>query len=451
VTSGAVPLVSDDERSLSVRDEAIRIAKLAWPITLAQFGMISLHLVDTAIVGRSSVENLAGVALGRSISFLTLSAGMGIPLSLEALATQAVGAGEPENAFAAFRGVIRTCFVAWFPITLVSLACTLVLGPLGVEPAVSRKALLFLIGNAPGAFGFLLFLAAKSYLQANGRTTPALIAAVVANIVNYGTCKLLVGGSAPLGLPPLGAFGAGISASFAALILGGIPLYAAWRVRPAREVEPLGLVRVLGLGVPIGLQLLAEVGVFSVVALVAGRLGSSVVAAHQVAIGLASATFMIALGISGAAAVRVGAAVGAKRSPRRSGYVAVGLGVSTMTIGALVFLLAPHVVVEPFTNDAEVRSIAIQLLRIAAVFQLFDATQGVLAGCLRGAGDVRFPFAVMLIGYWVVAFPLSLTLCFGLGWGAVGLWWGLSAGLCLVALSLFARFTRITSRSIDRV
>src|SRR4029453_11343003 len=108
--SSSASLPSENDSTLSIRDEALRIGRLAWPITLAQLGMISLHLVDTAIVGHSSVENLAGVALGRSISFLTLSAGMGIPLSLEALATQAVGAGEPENAFAALRGVLRASF-----------------------------------------------------------------------------------------------------------------------------------------------------------------------------------------------------------------------------------------------------------------------------------------------------------------------------------------------------
>ena len=442
------------------RSELARLVSLAWPITLAQLGMMSLHLVDTAIVGRSSVDDLAGVALGRSIAFLTVSAGMGIPFALETLATQAVGAGEPEVAWAALRGALRASLVAIVPLSVVAVAITLALPRFGVDAAIADRALSFVVGNAPGSYGFLLFLAAKTFLQAHGRTSPALVAAGIANVVNLIVCSLLVRGDDALrsvglsgmGLPRLGAFGAVLAASIATLLLGALTFYAAWQTRPrdASSTPPLAMSRVARIGLPIGLQLLAEVGVFSVVALVAGRLGARVVSAHQVAIGLASTTFMVALGVAGATAVRVGIAVGAGRSPRRVGFLGVGLGVGTMSLGAAMFLTVPEPLARLFTTDPDVIATSVRLLRIAALFQLFDATQGVIAGALRGAGDVRFPFAVMLVGYWGVGFPLALVLGFHLGWGAAGLWWGLAAGLAFVAAALLARFTYIAARPIAR-
>lgn len=444
----------------TLRGELRAITKLAYPITLTQLGLMSLALVDTAIIGKSSVEDLAGAALGRSILFLTTAAGMGIPLSLETLATQAIGAREPEVARAALSGALRASAIVTLPIVAVAIAIALTLPSFGVEPAVARRALDFVLGNAPGTYGFLLFLGAKTFLQAHGRTAPALVAALFANVLNYGVCNVLVHGDDALaaigfprfGLPKLGALGAGLSVSISQFVLGGITLYAVNALIPrARNRAPLPVARIVRFGIPIGLQMLAEVGVFSVVAMVAGGLGAEVIAAHQIAISLASTTFMVALGISGAAAVRVGATVGAGHSPRRIGYLATGLAVAIMGLGALAFWFVPGLLIAPFTNDPTVRSIAVQLLAIAAMFQLFDATQGTLAGALRGAGDVRWPFVMMLIGYWAVGFPLALLLAFSLDWGAHGLWWGLSAGLCFVALALLARFSHVTSRPITRV
>lgn len=454
------PVDAPPPDDVSTGAELGRLAVLAWPITLAQLGMMSLHLVDTAIVGRSSVDDLAGVALGRSIAFLTVSAGMGIPFALETLATQAVGASEPDAAWSALRGAIRASLVAIVPITFVALAITFALPRFGVEAAIADRARAFVIGNAPGSYGFLLFLATKTYLQAHGRTTPALIAAAIANVVNVVVCSLLVRGDdalvsvglAGVGLPRWGAFGAGLSASLASLLLGALTLYAAHALRPreAARVPPMPMTRVARIGLPIGLQLLAEVGVFSVVALVAGRLGARVVSAHQVAIGLASTTFMVALGVSGATAVRVGIAVGAGRSPRRVGVLGTLLGVGTMSLGAAMFLTFPEPLARLFTTDPDVVATSVLLLRIAALFQLFDATQGVVAGALRGAGDVRFPFLVMLVGYWGLGFPVALFLAFRVGWGASGLWWGLAAGLAFVAVALVARFAHITAKPIVR-
>ncbi|MDF2694260.1 MAG: Multi antimicrobial extrusion protein, partial [Labilithrix sp.] len=259
-----------------------------------------------------------------------------------------------------------------------------------------------------------------------------------------------------LGFPRLGAFGAGIASTISMFVLAAWVLVAAWRQRPktmGRALEPLRelpTMRVLRLGMPIGLQLLAEIGVFSLVAVLAGRLGSVAVSAHQIAIGLASFTFMGALGISGATAVRVGHSIGEGRSPRSAGLVGIGLGATFMSCSAIVFLLARRPLVEVFAQDPAVIDLGASLLIIASAFQLFDGIQGVAAGALRGAADVRFAFLANVGAHWFIGLPLALFLGFRAGLGTQGLWIGLLAGLTLVAMLLLWRFIVVARGPIAR-
>ena len=209
-----------------------------------------------------------------------------------------------------------------------------------------------MLGQAPGMAFYGAFLAGKTYLQAKGITRPTLVAAIVANLVNVVMCNLLVRGDdalalvhlPPVGLPHLGAFGAGLATSIASLVLAATVLRAAWSVGDRHGPPDAAVVparTVLRLGLPIGLQLLAEIGVFTLVAIIAGRLGPFVLSAHQVALGLASFTYMGALGISAATSVRVGQAVGAGESPRQACFVGIGVGVVYMGVSASVFALIP--------------------------------------------------------------------------------------------------------------
>ena len=450
------------------------LVRLSLPISIAQLGLVFMGLVDTAIIGHVSVDDLAAVAIGRSIMFGICSIGMGIGSALDPLASQAVGAGKPERARQALRAGLQAAALITIPTIVLAFVATLGLGPLGVDTAILPRVQAYLLGSAPGVFGFLAFLAGKSFLQAHGATRPALVASLVANVVNAVVCSLLVRGDDALvaigvpgiGLPRLGAVGAGIASSIGSLLLAAIVLHAARGFRPAvvanapelppdaairGDGDPISLVKVLRLGLPVGLQLLAEIGVFSLVALLAGRLGTSVLSAHQIAVGLASFTFMGALGVGGATAVRVGHAVGAGRSPRRSGLVGLGLGAAVMSVGALTFTLIPRPLIGLFTTDAEVIEIGAKLLRIASLFALFDGIQAVASGALRGAGDVRFPFLANVGAHWLIGLPIALGLGFGLGWGAMGLWWGLTAGLVSVAVLLTSRFFYIVRRGIARV
>ncbi len=438
-----------------VAAEARRILHLATPIALAQFGLMTMSLVDTAMLGRVSKVDLAAGALGRNIGFAAQTLPMGLAMALEPLAAQAVGAGHPERAWRAFTATLGTIAVAWVPTVMLALGITLALPWLGVEPVVVTRTREFLVAWAPGLFAFPCFIAAKTYLQANTRTRPALVAAILANIVNLVVCSVLVRGDDALtsiglpaiGLPRLGALGSGLALTVAGLVLATVVLRAVWVLRPASLA---GTARVSGrevvrLGLPVGFQLLAEVGVFALISVLTGHFGSAVVAANQIALGLASFTFMGAIGVSGAVAVRVGHAVGAgdPRGARRAGLTGIALGAGAMATSAVVFATIPDVLVRIFTHDPDIVALGTSLVRVAAVFQLFDGMQAVGAGALRGAGDVRFAFAGGVVSYWIIGLPLALLFGVHLGHGALGMWWGLSASLIAAASIFLYRFLTV--------
>jgi len=445
----------------TLRRELAELLALAWPIALAQFGLVGMGLVDTAVLGRVSVPDLAGVAIGRNVAFAVFSVQLGLVMALEPLASQALGAGEPGRAWESLRTASRALAVVWFPTTLAGLAVVRALPLVGMSPEVVARATLFYLGQAPSLFFFGVYLAAKTFLQAHGRTWPALWTSVVANVWNFVLCNLLVRGDDALasaglprvGLPALGALGAGLATASASVVLALLIASSARAHRPhaSTPAPPVPLRTVLALGVPIGLQLLAEIGVFALVALLAGRFGEDVVSAHQIAIGLASFTFMGALGTSGATAVLVGRAVGAGTSPRRVGLLGIATGVAFMSLGALAFWAFPRALTAAFTDDAGVIAIGAKLVAIAAVFQLVDGVQVVASGALRGAGDVNFPFHANVVAHWLVGFPIAMLLGFHFRMGAPGLWWGLTAGLVTVAAALAARFVVLTRRAIVRV
>jgi MATE family multidrug resistance protein len=440
-----------------VTGEARSILHLAAPIALAQFGLMAMGLVDTAVLGRVSKADLAAAALGRNIGFTAQTLSMGLAMALEPLASQAVGARDPHRAWRAFISTLETIAFAWLPTVALALVGTLVLPLLGVEPVVVARTRIFLVAWAPGLFAFPCFIAAKTYLQANSLTRPALVAVIVANVVNLVVCSLLVRGDDALasvglpgvGLPRLGALGSGIALTVAGAILSVIVVRAAWALKPrdAPAEQPIVTRKeVIRLGLPVGAQLLAEIGVFALVSVLTGLFGSAVVSANQIALGLASFTFMGALGVSGATAVRVGHAVGAKNreGARLAGLTGIAMGAATMSVGAVVFAAAPEMLMRLFTSDPDIVALGTSLVRVAAVFQLFDGMQAVGAGALRGAGDVRFAFFGGVVSYWIIGLPLAVWFGIVLGHGAVGMWWGLSASLIAAAMIFLFRFLKLT-------
>ncbi len=436
--------------------EARALGHLALPIALAQFGLMTMSLVDTAVLGRVSKIDLAAVALGRNIGFAAQTLSMGLAMALEPLASQAIGAKDPKRAWRAYTSTLETITIAFVPVMILALLATFGLKPLGVDDVVISRTRQFLVAWAPGLYAFPCFIAGKTYLQSHSRTRPALVAAIVANAVNFVVCNLLVRGDDALasiglprvGLPRLGALGSGIALTIAGILLASMVTRGAFGLRPSSIEDSPVIARreIVRLGMPVGLQMLAEVGVFALVSVLTGHFGSAVVSANQIALGLASFTFMGALGVSGATAVRVGHAIGAreKENARRAGLTGIGLGALGMACGGIVFATAPEFLVRIFTRDPDIVSLGSALVRVAALFQLFDGMQAVGAGALRGAGDVRFAFIGGVVSYWVIGLPLALWFGVARGHGALGMWWGLSASLVAAALIFVVRFIVVT-------
>lgn len=237
-------------------------------------------------------------------------------------------------------------------------------------------------------------------------------------------------------------------------------LWLAWKelrpsLRPLRRealaIAPLG--RTFLLGLPIGIMSLLEYTAFGGVALLMGRLGTIPVAAHQVAINIASLTFMVPFGVGQAAAVLVGNAIGAgeMHRARREARTALFYGVGFMALTATTFLLIPSTIAHLYTTDPATLALAASLIPVAGVFQLFDGMQAVAAGILRGVGDTRVPMLINLTGFWLAGIPVSLFLGFRTSLGPAGLWWGLVMGLTVVALILVARTRVLLGREVTRV
>lgn len=456
--------------SMSVAREEVReTLRLAVPIAFAQVALMTMGLVDAAFVGRISETDLAAVSIGNSLSFAIVCAGMGVTWAVEPLASQAIGASDPARAWMSLRAGLVACCVLSIPTMILGALSPLVLAPMGVDRAVVPLARAFVYARIPGMPMWLFFMAAKAYLEARGVTRPLFIGGWLANVVNVVVVGLMVFGDRALhavhlpgiGLPALGSLGAGLGTTFSNGALAVFALWAAWRVRPEgaslfggdREELTQMTKKLIRVGVPMGLQVLTEAGVFSLVSLLVGRLGARTSAAHQIALGLASYTFMGVLGISSATAVRVGRAIGAgdDKGPRRAGLVGLSIVALYMGCSAAVFVTFARPLAAIFSPDPAVQDVAEDLIRIAAAFQLADGIQGVAGGALRGAADTKFASWANVACHWGVGLPLALLWGFMMKRGATGLWWGLSAGLAVVAVVLTARFWRISSKKIEAV
>lgn len=437
----------------TLRRTTRELLALAAPVVTVQVGLMTMGVVDTAMVGRVSPIALAAVALGTLYFFMVSIFGVGVLMALDPVVAQGVGA---RDRLAVARGVQRGLLVA---LALTAWTSALLwpgrplMALLRQPPEVVPVAAAYARALIPGMLPFFLFVVFRQSLQAMGRVAPVVVAIVAANLANVFLNWVLIFGN--LGVPALGAVGSGWATSLSRWLMTVGLLLAAWRwLRPTmtplhREAAAWRpLARMLRIGVPIGLQHQLEFGAFAVAALLMGTLGTVQMAAHQVAINLASLTFMVPLGVGAAAAVLVGRAVGREDADdaRRAAVAALLTGVAFMALSAVVMRAAPGALASVYTADLPVRTLAATLIPIAGLFQVFDGTQVVAMGALRGLGDTRVPMLISLLGFWLVGLPVSVYLGFRMGAGPLGIWWGLVAGLAAVAVLLLARM-RVRFRS----
>jgi MATE family multidrug resistance protein len=431
---------------------------LAIPVVFVQLGFTSMGAVDTLMVGRVSATMLAAVALG-NLYFMAVSFFCsGTLMALDPIVAQAVGARDDAAVSRAMqRGVIVSLGLSLFAI-----AFFLPAGPVlrflhqssEIAPDAARYVEISIAGIAP----YLAFVVLRQSLQALHRVAPVVWTILLANIANAVLNWIFVYGH--LGSPALGVEGSAIATAISRWLMAILLLVFAWKelrpnLVPVRHDiwDAAAFRRMLGLGLPIGAQQALEAGAFSAIGLLMGVLGTIEMAAHQIAITLASLTFMVPLGVASATAVRVGHAIGADDEPRareaiRAGYLC---GVGFMTLTAIAFLTVPTVFARAFTADRPVIALAVVLIPIAGVFQVFDGAQAVGAGVLRGAGDTTAPLLVMLAAYWLVGVPISAWLGFHTSLRAAGLWWGFVLSLGAVAVFLFLRIRVVFGRGVRRI
>ncbi len=441
-------------RRVDVRE----LLDLAIPIVMIQVGMMLLGVVDTIMVGHVSAVALAAVALGNLYTFGLSIFGLGVLLSLDPIVAQALGA---KDEVAVSRGLQRGLLISLVltvPTSLVLLTVdpvlTLVRQPAEVVPFAAG----YVYRVLPGVWPFFAFVVFRQTLQAHHRTRPIVVTIVVANVINAALNYAWIFGH--FGFPAMGVLGSAWATMVSRWLMAGMLLLLGWRYlhpylrRLAPQVFDVAAIgRMLRLGTPIGTQMILEWGAFGTVALLMGWLGTVQVAAHQVAINLASLTFMVPLGVSSAAAVVVGHAVG-RQDPdgvRRSSFAALVVGAGFMTLTAIIFVTVPGFLAGLYTTDPGVLQLAVLLLPIAGVFQVFDGIQVVSVGLLRGLGDTRIPMLTSILGFWCLGIPVSLWLAFGRDMGAVGLWWGLVVGLAAVALFLVIRIKHREERDLARI
>jgi MATE family multidrug resistance protein len=424
---------------------------LAAPVIIAELGWVTMGIVDTLMVGPLGADAIGAVGLASALFIAVGVFAMGLLLGLDPLVAQAFGARRIDECHRWLVAGVWLAILATPPAVGGVYLLNAVLPLLGLPPAVVTLARPYLAVVGWSLPPLLLYVAFRRYLQAMHIVRPVTYTLIAANIVNAIANWVLIHGY--YGAPELGVTGAAYatlaSRSVMALALLAVIVRRERHTQPRLSDTPLALKikrvrQLVVLGLPAGGQMLLEVGVFAAATALAGGVSSTALAAHQIAIHMAAFTFMIPYGLSSAAAVRVGHAIG-RRDPRgamTAGWTAIALGVSFMAAAAVVFLTMPGALIRAFTDDPGVVALGVRLLFVAAVFQLFDGLQGVTTGALRGLADTRTALFWNLGGHWGVGLPLGYLLCFRWGYGVVGLWWGLSVGLMICGISLVVAWRR---------
>jgi MATE family multidrug resistance protein len=442
---------------VSLRHELEQVARLSAPVVLAQIGLVMIGVVDTLMLSRVGVTELAAGALGNAWQWTFLSFGLGLVMGIDPMISQAHGRGDgPGTALALQRGIVLA-LIASAPIMLAVAATERGLLSLGQDPAVAALAGNYNLFKLPTVPGLLIYSALRQYLQGRGLMGPATWVMWIGNLVHVVLDWGLIFGR--LGMPALGVQGAAIASSIStgllvvllALWVVALRLHeGAWRRWDRASFSPRGLLWTARLGVPIGLQISLESTAFSISTTMAGWLGREALASHQVVLNMASLAFMLPLGISQGASVRVGNLIGAgdERGMRRAAKVSIGLGASVMVFSAVAFSALRFELPHLYTEDGAVLALAAQILPLAAAFQVVDGTQVVAGGVLRGMGRPDAAAVVNLIGYYGLMLPGAYVLGFVWGHGLVGIWVALVAGLTVVAVALLIWVRRTARRPL---
>jgi multidrug resistance protein, MATE family len=433
--------------------------QLAYPVIIGQLGIVMMGLVDNLMVGKLGAASLAAASLGHGITFLIFIIGFGVAMAVTPLVAISVGAKKFEECGVYFRQSLLVNTGMAIIITIITIVIADFIPMMNQEAEVASNATSYTKILALSALPILVFLSYKHFIEGLSVMRPAMIITLVANVVNAFANWVFIFGN--LGFPAYGLDGAAWATFSSRIFMAVVIMIFVMRNKNFKQYDvsfnyksiniPV-IKRILSLGLPSGFQYFFEVGAFSFAVVMVGWLGAEQLAAHQIAINLASISFMAALGISMAGSIRVGNAVGKKdiSETRKAGFVAILLGAVLMSISGIIFISLNKFLPTLYVTEEVVISFASSLLIIAALFQLSDGVQAVGIGILRGLTDVKIPTAITFTAYWIVGLPVGYLLGFTLGYDVIGVWIGLLLGLTTSAILLTLRFN-IKSKQIVNI
>ena len=432
--------------------------KLGLPVIIAQLLQTLMQFVDTVMAGHVSSKDLAGLAIATALYHPVFLLMLGILIALGSIVAQLFGAGKPADI------VTNVIQGLWLSLVLALVSILILANPepvlylMGYEAKVIQVAGDYLRALCWGMPAVYAYLVLRMFNEGLSITRPNMYFSLVGLGINIvGNYALMFG---HFGFPAFGAVGAGWTTSMVHWVmfivmlifcLKGSLFESYRRVLSFSGPDWLYLREILRVGLPSGFSLAAEVGMFAMVSLLMGTFGVTAIAGHQIAINVASLTFMVPMGLSIAITIRVGQAKGRDncREARYVGYAGILLCILVMAVTATIFILVPEMIVGLYTDDVHVRTLAAQLLYMAAIFQLSDGMQVGAMGALRGLKDTRIPFVANSIAYWVFGLPLAYLVGVNFNVGPIGMWVGLIAGLSIAAVFHSLRFRILTNRLLS--
>ncbi|RKD90690.1 MATE family efflux transporter [Mangrovibacterium diazotrophicum] len=426
--------------------------KLAIPVIFSQVGQVTVSLVDNMMVGHSGTTELAAASFSNSIFIIGMLLGMGMTMGMTPLVGKYFSRKDETEVGSYLKNGLFLHAITAILIVAVMTGVAFLLGRMGQPEEVSEMAFSYFLVLVASIIPLLIFYSCKQFLEGMGNTKVAMVITLSSNLVNIVLNYLLIFGK--YGFPEMGLLGAGVATFISRLIMPFILFAFMWhhtsfhrlsRIAWSTKLEKSKIRELFNIGFPIGTQIVVEVLTFSVGAVMMGWIGKEQLAAHQVAIGMASFTYMISLGVGAATTIHVSHEYGVNNFKliRRFVFTALHLIVLFMSTMGILFVIFRHQLPHLFTNDAAVIRIAAGLLIIAALFQIFDGIQVALLSCLRGLSDVKMPMFLAFLSYSVVGLPISYLCAFVLGFGAMGVWMGFLVGLASAAALFAYRLRRL--------
>lgn len=441
----------------TIKEHIKNTVQLSYPVIIGQAGLIMMGVVDNLLVGGLGASNLAAASIANSLFILIFILGIGICTAVTPLVAISVGARKEQDCGTIFINGHIVNFVVSFILMLVTYLASDFFSVLNQPVEVVKLATPYTKILSLSMIPVLIFQTNKQFIEGLSVMRPGMVISITANIINGMVGWILIYGK--FGMPALGLIGAGIATFSSRLFMAlsiSFYIFSSSRFKNLnlslriKHINYSIIKKILSLGIPSATQYFFEVGAFTSAAIMIGWLGTDQLAAHQIAINLASISFMCTLGISTAGSIRVGYGVGKGNitETRRAGFTAILLGEALMTLFGIIFVLFRNNLPAFYIKDPAVISIASSLLIIAALFQIFDGTQAVGIGILRGLTDVKGPTLITFIAYWVIGLPVGYLLGFHYNLGVQGVWIGLMFGLVTSAILLTLRFNHKSKQII---